>query len=87
MFSLGNSNHIVKSATHAFVKPLIYRKLYAISCSSGASPALRAVGRAHGAQQHAEAGSELHCQTPTAVKLAAIIQTRTLMARSIEVDP
>lgn len=67
MFSLGNFNHIVKSVTHAFVKHLIYRKLYAISGSSGASPALSAVGRAHWAQQHAEPGSEpllpnTHCR-------------------------
>lgn len=58
MFSLGNFNHIVKSVTHAFVKHLIYRKLYAISCSSGASRALNAVGRARWVQQHAKAGSE-----------------------------
>lgn len=87
MFSLGNFNHIVKSATDISVKHLIYRKLYAVSCSSGASPALSAVGRRAGHSSTPRLAQSHRCQTPTAVKLAAIIQIGSLMPRSTEVDP
>lgn len=60
MFTLVNFNHIVKAVTHAFVSHLIYWKLYTISCSSGASPALRAVGRARWVQQHTELAQSTH---------------------------
>lgn len=39
MFTLGKFNHIVEAVTHGFVSHLIDWKPYAISCSSGASPA------------------------------------------------
>lgn len=80
MFTLGNFNPIVKVVTHAFVSHLIYWKLYAINCTSGASPALRV-------QQHTGLAQSHHCQTPTTTKIAAIIQTGALMPRSIEVNP
>lgn len=80
MFTLGNFNHIVKAVPHAFVRHLIYWKLYAINCSSGASPALRV-------QQHTELAQRHYCLTPATIKIAAIIQTGALVSRSTEVDP
>lgn len=70
----------MKAVTDAFVSHLIYWKLYAISCTSGASPALRV-------QQQTELAQSNYCQTPTTIKIAAIIQNGVLMPRSIEADP
>jgi len=50
MFSLDNSNHLVKSVIHAFAKLLIYWELYSISCSSGANRAFISMGRKSWAQ-------------------------------------